>query len=54
MLLNRGIFPWTVSVIHVKVISLSSDCKIVFNKNIELNDCAVGLLFAIYYMDYHS
>ena len=46
--------PWIVSVINVKLISISSDCKILFNTNIELYNCAVCILFAIYYMDYRS
>ena len=55
MLLSRGIIPWIVPVVNVKLIFLSSNFKIVFSTNIELYDCAVGLLFAIYhYMNYCS
>ena len=50
MFLNRGIIPWIVLVMNVKLIFLPSDCKVVLNTSIELYDCAVDLLFAIYYI----
>ena len=48
-----GIIPWIVPVI-IEPISLSIDCKVVFNTNIELYDRVVGLSFTIYHMNYGS
>ena len=48
--MNHGIIPWIVPVINVKLIFLSSDCKVVFSRSIELYDCAVGVLFVIYHI----